>query len=406
MKAGIGYSNRQDSFSSGRSVAEDALRKGKIDRPGIVLAFCGGRLDHEEFFKGLQSVVGKATPIIGGSAIGIITNENLSYEGFPAGAAVLDSEGIQYVIAAEGGLDRNEREAGNRLAEKLTSGPDDRVLLLFYDSVKRPPTETTPPIMNASPPLIKGLEEKLKSKVPIIGAGVIGDFNFAPTKQFCGTRVSTQSVVGALIKGDCSPYARIMHGCTPKDGIYHTVTKIDGPVIYELDGKPIVEIIDDFYGNQDWQNQLPVNRLTIGINHGKKFGHFQEENYVNRLIAGILPDRQGIVIFEPDLEEGTEVLFMLRDVEKMIESVRKNTGELMEQIGADGRRPALGLYIDCAGRTAGFSHTRTEEAEEVQKVFNRHKTPLLGFYSGVEVAPLLGKSRGLDWTGVLMVLAQ
>jgi len=31
---------------------------------------------------------------------------------------------------------------------------------------------------------------------------------------------------------------------------------------------------------------------------------------------------------------------------------------------------------------------------------------LLGFYSGVEVAPLLGKSRGLDWTGVLLVFAK
>jgi hypothetical protein len=30
--------------------------------------------------------------------------------------------------------------------------------------------------------------------------------------------------------------------------------------------------------------------------------------------------------------------------------------------------------------------------------------PLLEFYSGVEVAFLQGKSRGLEWTGVLLVL--
>ena len=33
---------------------------------------------------------------------------------------------------------------------------------------------------------------------------------------------------------------------------------------------------------------------------------------------------------------------------------------------------------------------------------NHHNVPLLGFDFGVEVAPLLGKSRGLDWTGVLL----
>ena len=53
-----------------------------------------------------------------------------------------------------------------------------------------------------------------------------------------------------------------------------------------------------------------------------------------------------------------------------------------------------------------MSETLTEEAAEVQKVFNQYNTPLLGFYSGVEVSPLLGSSRGLDWTGVLLVFAE
>jgi hypothetical protein len=39
-------------------------------------------------------------------------------------------------------------------------------------------------------------------------------------------------------------------------------------------------------------------------------------------------------------------------------------------------------------------------------VFNQYDTPLFGVYSGVEISPLLGKSRGLDWTGVLLVLAK
>jgi hypothetical protein len=62
--------------------------------------------------------------------------------------------------------------------------------------------------------------------------------------------------------------------------------------------------------------------------------------------------------------------------------------------------------IDCAGRAAQISDTLTEEAAEVQTVMNEYAVPLLGFYSGVEVAPMLGQSRGLDWTGVLLVLAE
>ncbi len=32
-------------------------------------------------------------------------------------------------------------------------------------------------------------------------------------------------------------------------------------------------------------------------------------------------------------------------------------------------------------------------------------TPLIGFYSGVEIAPFNGYSRPLDWTGVLTTLS-
>jgi hypothetical protein len=78
----------------------------------------------------------------------------------------------------------------------------------------------------------------------------------------------------------------------------------------------------------------------------------------------------------------------------------------LKKIIANGEKPVFGLYIDCAGRAAKVSDTLTEEASEVQNVFNQYNTPLFGFYSGVEVAPLLGKNRGLDWTGVLLVLAK
>ena len=116
-------------------------------------------------------------------------------------------------------------------------------------------------------------------------------------------------------------------------------------------------IIDDIYGNQNWRKQVPVRRLTIGVNYGEKYGDYKEDEFVNRLIAGVLPNGEGIVIFEPDLDEGTEVLFMLRDSKKMIESAKQNSVKLMKQIKTDRKKPVFGLYIDCAGRAASFGST-------------------------------------------------
>ena len=66
----------------------------------------------------------------------------------------------------------------------------------------------------------------------------------------------------------------------------------------------------------------------------------------------------------------------------------------------------LALYIDCGGRTAEYSVTEGEEATIVQGAMEAAGVPLLGFYSGAEIAPVLGRSRGLEWTGLLLVLAE
>ena len=406
MKVGISCANEANGFLSGKTVADNAIKDGNIEKPGMVIAFCSGDMDHDEYFNGLKSIVGDGVPIVGGSAVGVITNKNLSYNDSPAGAAIIEAENLQFTLGDAGGLDEDEKAAGRKLGEKLSQSQEGKLLLLFYDSIKKAPTETSPPIINSSPPLIEGIEERLSKNVPIIGGGTFGDFGFNDTWQFCGSYVSNQSVVGIMLAGGFRPYYRIMHGCIPKDGIYHQVTKAEGAIIYELDGLPIVEIIDEQYGNDEWQKQLPVNRLTLAINHRKKYEDFLETNLVNRLISGPLPDKKGILLFEPDIEEGDEVLFMLRNGAMMIDSVKKNTKELFDEIISNGEKPVFSLYIDCAGRTSVLSETLHEEAAEVQNLCNQYNVPLLGFYSGVEIAPVQGRSRGLDWTGVLLVLAE
>ncbi len=114
MKVGIGYCNEKEAFLSGREVAEKAIKKGKIQRPDFAFAFCSGFINHDEFFRGLQYVMGDEVPIIGGSAIGIITNNNLSYGGYPAGAAVVQLDKLHYRIATAGNLNRGEKNAGRK----------------------------------------------------------------------------------------------------------------------------------------------------------------------------------------------------------------------------------------------------------------------------------------------------
>jgi len=142
--------------------------------------------------------------------------------------------------------------------------------------------------------------------------------------------------------------------------------------------------------------------ITIGENRGDKFGDFKEEDYVNRLVMSANPEDGSLTLFEADFEVGTEVQIMSRDNDLMMKSVSEGTDRLLSNLG--DKDVVLGTYIDCLGRTGAFNGSPKEEAELVRQRFGRD-IPLFGLYSGVEIAPLLGKSRPLDWTGVLSVIA-
>ena len=94
---------------------------------------------------------------------------------------------------------------------------------------------------------------------------------------------------------------------------------------------------------------------------------------------------------------------MARDNALMLDSVRQGTSAVRERQA--NFRPFLTLYVDCAGRASARSGAQTEEAELVLRNLDP-AMPLLGFYSGIEIAPFGDYSRPLDWTGVLTMLGR
>ncbi|MBL0226053.1 MAG: FIST C-terminal domain-containing protein [Geobacteraceae bacterium] len=406
-RIGIGCGNNRNSFELGSHVARTALQSGGMERADLLIAFCSGTGDLEQYYAGLRSVVGDSTPIIGGSSMGVICPGFFSYNGYPAAAAALQSDSIRFAISSAGGVDIDEAAAMTRMLDNLGLSIDDKALLMFYDSVRSAPGAASPPVLNSSTPMLDRFEKTLAGRVPVFGAGLLGDLGFNTTGQFCGLQVDTQHVVGCMLSGDFTAYHTIMHGCIPLDGVYHTITRLAGDIIYELDGRPVVQMIDDLFGGPEWQDERPViNNLTIGINHGDRFALPDEQNYVNRLITGVVQNGLGIGLFEKDLEVGQEIQFMVRDNRMMIKSIHENIPEIINRIAADGRKALFALYISCGGRTAEIALTEGEEGLEVQKVLNEAGVPFLGFYTGVEIAPMLGRSRGLDWTGVLLILTE
>ena len=83
--------------------------------------------------------------------------------------------------------------------------------------------------------------------------------------------------------------------------------------------------------------------------------------------------------------------------------MQKGVEQILSQ--AAGKKPLYWFYINCAGRAKPYAGGEVEDVEELQKVIGT-ETPLMGFYSGVEVAKLGDHLQALDWTGVLCLITE
>jgi small ligand-binding sensory domain FIST len=140
--------------------------------------------------------------------------------------------------------------------------------------------------------------------------------------------------------------------------------------------------------------------VALGKKLGNPFDPYQESAYINRLIVGADPDNGSISLFEADFHVGMKIQIMSIDQQLVRESVRNQTKKLLN--GIKNSQGLGALYIDCAGRACSFCGDEIEEASILQEVIGQ-TMPLLGFYSGVELAPCIDRTRPLDWTGVLAV---
>jgi len=239
--------------------------------------------------------------------------------------------------------------------------------------------------------------------VTVIGGGMLTDMNLTDSWVFDGSGVAKHAAVALVFPPEVKAETVILHGCRPASSFIE-ITRIEGAEVFELDGEPALSVIERMLGislNDSRMEELSLI-ATLGQKQGDPYAPYDESNYVNRLILRVDRAAGSFTLFEPDFKVGTRVQIMSRDNSLMLDSVRDGVARMNQRI--EGHNSLLALYIDCAGRASVRSGANTEEADLVREGLTP-LLPMLGFYSGVEIAPFAaGYSRSLDWTGVLTVL--
>jgi len=232
MKVGIGYSDNPETAVAGAEAAERAVNQaGRNDACDMVLLFSTARHDQEVLREAVISVTGKSTPVYGGGAVGIITNEYFGYAGDQIAAACIWLDDVKCEVLTEAGLDKSEEETGARLGKRLAgldTKPESPVML-FYDALDCSNTDPAkPPVrMLMATWLLEGIKKGLGFLPDLTGAGLMGDHACSPTGQWIGDSLDHFNAIALAFSGDIRIDNVIMHGCRPATQ-YYTVTKASG----------------------------------------------------------------------------------------------------------------------------------------------------------------------------------
>jgi hypothetical protein len=258
---------------------------------------------------------------------------------------------------------------------------------------------------NALDKFFAGLEENLPSErfLPLWGGGAMASFDMVAPYQYCDDEVISDGVSYALLSGTAQAGWAISHGCIPIGG-ERTVTSSEGNVIYELDGKPALEVLKEYLpegaltDDRDWMRYAISLALCF-----KAPGYMKDEEYVVRGVPRVrIAD--GAIAVQTEVSEGTSVWLSSRDKEKITTGFDRMAAQIKDQLG--GEKPKLVFQFECA--TRGKMMFREQEKLQILKRFRQSldpDAPWAGFYTAGEIGPVEEHNLRHLYTSVVLALS-
>jgi hypothetical protein len=317
--------------------------------------------------------------LIGCSSAGEIMGGRLLDDSLVVGVARFERSEVDL---ARTGVGRAEDsfEAGAALASRLRA-PDLRAVFVLSDGLR----------VNGSE-LVRGLASRLSRPVVVTG-GLAGDGpRFERTWVVGGGEPTGGLVVAVGLRGA----ARVAHGSRggwDMFGPERVVTRSRGNVLYELDGRPALELYKTYLGAR--AAGLPATGLLFPLS--VRAGRADRRRLVRTILA-VDESRQSLT-FAGDVPEGYLAQLMRANFDRLIAGAADSArlcGKLRD-------RAALTIAISCVGRRLVLGERVEEELEATSRVLPRQ----VGYYSYGEISPLAGGTCELhNQTMTLSVLSE
>jgi hypothetical protein len=252
------------------------------------------------------------------------------------------------------------QEIGNNLA-----APDLKTIFVLSDGTR----------VNGSE-LVRGIRACTGNKVVITG-GLAGDGpRFGTTYVGLNGTPTPGRVAAVGFYGDAIAVGHGSAGGWDVFGPERSITRSKGNVLYELDGKPALDLYKHYLGED--AERLPGSALLFPL---KVYPPHCPDEALTRTIVAV-SESERTMTFAGDMPEGFSAQLMRGNFDRLVEGA----GDAAHQAALAQSGDQVAILVSCIGRKLLLGQRICEEVEAVQDVFGK-KTALTGFYSYGEVSP-------------------
>lgn len=360
--------NSTDAYRCGQEAARAALSR--FEQSASLAVLFSSHSQPKEVLRGINAVL-PGVPLIGTTSLGEYTQDGYVEGG--AGIMLIQSEKLEFHPVA-----RQKSWFSNRLLGKLRGISKEglgrfthRTLMLFPDNHS----------MNLDKLVQKAISETAMLYDIVGGAGPA-----APTQTpaiffndlllpsgLAGTELLSQNPIGLALA----------NGWTPVSGPYR-VTKADDRRVIKIDGRPVREVYEDFFLEQNYPldkmdrllPSFPIGICAVG------------DCKVSMAMQGFEPNGSLSVTSPPPT--GSLIHILTTQADMMITAAQRAIRHALDQLE---QTPAAGaLFIDCMSTSLMLGESYQQQRAAVQKQLG--DVPFLGFRSHGVLARLQGQTNG------------
>ncbi|REJ83581.1 MAG: hypothetical protein DWQ44_03165 [Bacteroidetes bacterium] len=218
--------------------------------------------------------------------------------------------------------------------------------------------------------LLKGLPEDT-----ILTGGLAGDgTRFQSTLVGLDEKPKEGNIVAIGFYGNSLSVTYGSVGGWDSFGPERMITRSKGNILYELDGKPALEIYKMYLG--DYSKELPGSGLLFPL----CIRTSENDDPIVRTILSVNEEDKSLT-FAGNMPEGAYAQLMKANMDRLIEGASNAA-----QNSLNKNNPELAILISCVGRKLVLNQRIEEEVEVVRAVYGEN-TAITGFYSYGEISP-------------------